>query len=97
MDKDTLETLIAVIGCVIGLCGAGAAIVSRWKAGVEKGYAAARDFAHLKRNQEQMVANLNEILKDQDRRFDNLDLSLNRTESMLHTLLASKSRRDDEH
>lgn len=97
MDKDNIEMLIAIIGCLIGIFGAAAAIISRWKAGVEKGYAAARDFAHLKRNQEQMASNLSEILKDQDRRFDNLDLSLNRAESMLHTLLASKSRRDDEH
>lgn len=79
----------AIVGSIIGLSGAGAALYTRWKSAVEKGYAAQRDFAHLRRNQEQMAQGIVEINKDTDARFDRVDLSLNRIESMLHTLLAN--------
>jgi hypothetical protein len=90
MNKDNVEMLAAIAGCVVGLGGAAAAIHARWKASIEKGYAAQRDFGHLKRNQENMSQNLGQILKEQDARFDRLDLSLNRIESMLHNLLIKK-------
>ncbi|HEY9605222.1 MAG TPA: hypothetical protein V6C85_26690 [Allocoleopsis sp.] len=89
--KDNIEIVTAIIGLIIGLSGAVAAIYTRWKAAVEKGYAAQRDFAHLRRNQEQMSQGIAEINKDADARFDRIDLSLNRVESMLHTLLAAST------
>jgi hypothetical protein len=87
--KDNVEMFAAIIGSIIGLSGAGAALYTRWKASIEKGYAAQRDFQHLRRNQEQMSQGIADINKDTDSRFDRIDLSLNRIESMLHTLLAS--------
>ena len=101
--KENIEMLAAIIGGVIGVSGALAAVYTRWKASIEKGYAAQRDFQHLKRNQEQMSQGIAEINKDADARFDRLDLSVNRIESMLHTLLANsqpyprRHRDDDEH
>lgn len=87
--KDNIEIITAIIGLIIGVSGAIAAIYTRWKASIEKGYAAQRDFAHLRRNQEQMSQGIAEINKDTDGRFDRLDLAVNRIESMLHTLLAN--------
>ncbi|MBD2416093.1 hypothetical protein FACHB389_35550 [Nostoc calcicola FACHB-389] len=42
-----------------------------WYANAEKKkYAAERDFAHIRRNQEQMQQGLNNLLHELDRRFD---------------------------
>lgn len=98
LNKDTIEIIVAIAGCIIGVIGAGAAVYARWKSSIEKGYAAQRDFQHLKRNQEQMVENLHQIVTEQDElkkdiedyiseRFTQNNLSLARIESMLHTLL----------
>ncbi len=101
MDKNNIEIVAAIIGCVIGISGAAVAVHARWKASIEKGYAAQRDFQHLKRNQEQISAGiaqidkdlseqLGQLDKDIDTRLDRLDLSVNRIESMLHNLLARR-------
>jgi shikimate 5-dehydrogenase len=105
--KDHIEIAVALIGCLIGVGGAAAAIYARWKASIEKGYAAQRDFQHLKRNQEQISAGIAEIAKDFDQgltdiskdvdnRFDRTDLALNRMEGMILTLLAKGSYRPDD-
>lgn len=45
-----------------------------WYANSEKKkYAAERDFAHIRRNQEQMQQGLNDLLREFDRRFDVVD------------------------
>ena len=88
--KDNIELTIALIGCLIGLGGAAAAIYARWKSSIEKGYAAQRDFQHLKRNQENISLGIAQIDKDIDDRLDRLDLAVNRIENMLHALLVSK-------
>ncbi len=98
MGKDDIEIVIAIVGCIIGLGGASAAIYARWKASIEKGYAAQRDFQHLKRNQENismgiaqidkdLCDRLDQIDKDIDTRLDRVDLALNRVENMLHNLI----------
>lgn len=89
--KDNIELLAAIVGVSVGASGALAAIYTRWKASIEKGYAAQRDFQHLKRNQEQISQGIVEINEDADARFDRIDLTLNRMESMLHTLLAASN------
>lgn len=98
--KDNIEMLAAIVGVLIGASGALAAVYTRWKASIEKGYAAQRDFQHLKRNQEQMVQNLGEIVQEQDElkqelqahineKFNQCNISLTRMEGILHTLLAN--------
>jgi hypothetical protein len=87
VNKDSIELIAITVGCLTGLAGFLGGVYFYWQAKVKKSYAAERDFNHLRRNQENMVVNLNEILKEQDRRFDQLDLSINRVESMLHSLL----------
>lgn len=101
MNKDNAELVIALIGCFIGIGGAAAAVFARWRASIEKGYAAQRDFQHLRRNQEQISQGIAQIDKDLDARLDRLDLGINRIESMLHTLLANsqphpRRHKDDE-
>ena len=104
LDKNNIEIIVAIVGCVIGIGGASAAIYARWKASIEKGYAAQRDFQHLKRNQENismgiaqidkdLSERLDDIDKDIDTRLDRVDLAVNRIENMLHNLI---SRRRDE-
>lgn len=54
-----LATITTVIGGLL------------WYANAEKKkYAAERDFAHIRRNQEQMQLGLNTLLQELDRRFD---------------------------
>ncbi|WP_427159401.1 hypothetical protein ACQFX9_25785 [Aliinostoc sp. HNIBRCY26] len=54
-----LATITTVIGGIL------------WYANAEKKkYAAERDFAHIRRNQEQMQLGLNTLLQELDRRFD---------------------------
>jgi shikimate 5-dehydrogenase len=96
MGKDQIEITVALIGCLIGIGGAAAAVYARWKASIEKGYAAQRDFQHLKRNQEQISAGIAEIAKDFDNRIDRTDLALNRIETMLLTLLSRGSYRPED-
>lgn len=55
----TLATITTVVGAIL------------WYANAEeKKYAAERDFAHIRRNQEQMQQGLNTLLNEFDRRFD---------------------------
>jgi hypothetical protein len=101
LDKNNIEIIVAIIGCVIGVGGAIIAIHARWKASIEKGYAAQRDFQHLKRNQENISMGiaqidkdiserLDQIDKDIDTRLDRVDLAVNRIENMLHSLLVRR-------
>ncbi|WP_414576936.1 hypothetical protein [Anabaena sp. CCY 9402-a] len=57
-----LATITTVMGSIL------------WYANAEKKkYAAERDFAHIRRNQEQMQQGLNDLLRELDHRFDTLD------------------------
>lgn len=89
--KDNIEMIAAIVGVLIGTGGALAAVYTRWKSSIEKGYAAQRDFAHLKRNQEQMSHGIASIDEGNDQRFNQIELTLNRIESMLHTLLIASN------
>lgn len=55
-----------------------------WYANSEKKkYAAERDFAHIRRNQEQMQQGLNDLLREFDRRFDVIDRDVLEIKSVL--------------
>ena len=51
-----------------------------YRGSVEKRYAAERDFNHLKRNYEQLTANLTTLRQQEDDRFDGIRLRLNNIE-----------------
>lgn len=72
----SIPLIISIISCLVGLSGAAFAVFARWKASVEKGYAAQRDFAHLQRNFEQLNQSMQIFLKDQKEGFDSLSDAL---------------------
>jgi hypothetical protein len=94
--KDYIPLIATIISCILGLTGAGFGIFARWKASVEKGYAAQRDFAHLQRNFDQLVRNLELLTKEQDARFDRLDNGQSELRATLITLLTRKPNNNDQ-
>lgn len=64
--KDWIPLIIGVVTFLGG-------ILAWYTGAVEKKYAAQRDFAHLKNNQLNISNNIAGLLKEQDRRFDQLD------------------------
>lgn len=60
------------IGLVIGVSTFLAGILAWYAGAIEKKYAAQRDFQHLKKNQEQIVSLTEQLFKEQDRRFDEI-------------------------
>ncbi len=67
-----LATITTVLGGVV------------WFANSEKKrYAAERDFAHIRRNQEQMQQGLNNLLHELDRRFDTVERDILEIKSTL--------------
>lgn len=70
--SSSIPVIVSVVSCVLALSSASFAIFVRWKASVEKGYAAQRDFAHLQRNFEQLNQSMQIFLKDQKEGFDSL-------------------------
>lgn len=69
LHQETLAFLSLLLGAATTLSG----IIFWYRNAVRKTYAAERDFNHLKRNQEQILNNLEYLLKEQDRRFDTID------------------------
>lgn len=68
-----MNTLIQLVPISLGLLTFIGGIVAWYSAAVVKRYAAQRDFNHLTRSYEQLVANQTTILKELDNRFDRLD------------------------
>lgn len=67
------------IGIITGIIGITTAILGGlawYKGAIEQRYASHRDFGHLKRNYEQLNANLLSLMKEEDARFDELRLEL---------------------
>lgn len=88
MKLDQIQSLIALGIGLISFIGGGLA----WYAGaIEKRYAAQRDFQHLRANQQQISAGIADILKDQDRRFDELERQGAETKMLIHNLAANLS------
>lgn len=61
------------------------------KGSVEKSYAAQRDFAHLKRQYEQMTQIMVDRSRELDKRLDNLEADLRDIKSFLQILLTRGS------
>lgn len=68
------SNVVALVGMVIALLGVMDSALQRYKRANTAEYAAQRDFEHLKRNQEQLKATLEEILNE------NEELKINLTE-----------------
>ena len=81
------EQLIAVLGALLGLMGSIATGFTWYRSAVRKEYAAQRDFNHLKNNYESLSLTVSNIIKEQDDRFDRIDISMARTESKLDATL----------
>ena len=81
------EQLIAILGSLLGLMGSVAAGITWYRSAVRKEYAAQRDFNHLKNNYDSLSLIVSNIIKEQDDRFDRIDLSHARLESKLDATL----------
>lgn len=73
MNKFTAGDLIALAGLVLATATTVIGGVLWYANSEKKKYAAERDFAHIRRNQEQMQQGLNDLLRELDHRFDTLD------------------------
>lgn len=60
--RDSLEIALVVISLFTGICGA----FTWYRSSVIKGYAAQRDFQHLKRNYEQLASSTSDLYKFAD-------------------------------
>jgi hypothetical protein len=78
-----LNDLTGIIGLSLGILTFIGGLIAYYRGSVEKGYAAKRDFGHLKNNYQQLATNQDQILREQDERFDRLDLTLARIEALL--------------
>lgn len=88
--RESVQLGIAIIGCLVGLSGAFFAVFSRWKGSVEKSYAAQRDFAHLQRNYDQLNINIQQMIKEQDSRFDRLDQGQSELRAIIMSALVKR-------
>jgi hypothetical protein len=59
-----IENVLSLVSLVCGLGGAIFGALMWYRGAIEKGYAAQRDFGHLRRNQEQFAQNLLSIDND---------------------------------
>jgi len=84
-----LEYATAIIGITTFIGGS----IAWYKGAIEKQYAAQRDFNHLRRNQEQLIQNLDTLFKESDRRFDTIERQLVEIKGIFYSFLR---RRDDE-
>jgi hypothetical protein len=64
------------VSVVVGLCGSASGFLFWFATVVKKAYGRERDSSHLLRSYEQLSANLAVLVKDQDSRFDRIDLAL---------------------
>ncbi|NEP17819.1 MAG: hypothetical protein F6J97_13090 [Leptolyngbya sp. SIO4C1] len=84
---------ITLISLLFGLVASFGGAITWWRAAVRKQYAAERDFNHLKRNYEQMSANIAALVKDSDGRFDHIDLELVEIKAILSAHLGQAKER----
>jgi glutaredoxin 2 len=73
----TLSEIQGVVSLFLGVAGFSSGVILWYRGAIEKRYASERDFAHLRRNQEQLIANLAQM----DEAIDRL---LSTTEAMGH-------------
>ena len=83
------EQAIAILGALLGLVGSIATGVTWYRSAIRKEYAAQRDFNHLKNNYDSLSLIASNIIKEQDDRFDRIDISHARLESKLDATLTA--------
>lgn len=69
-----LGIAVTILSLFTGLAG----MVAWYSSKVKKSYAAERDFNHLKNSHAQMVANIEQLWRQNDDRFDAVDRALDR-------------------
>lgn len=99
----SLETAAALIGILTFVGG----LIAWYRGAVQKEYASQRDWEHVKNNQKQLAANLDfmfkeieqkldKVIDDHDKRFDKIDVSQIKLESMFFASLGLKKKRQNE-
>lgn len=84
MNLDKIQEWIPLTIGIITFLGGSLA----WYSGaIEKRYAAQRDFQHLRENQKQINQGINELLKELDRRFDEIERENMEVKSLLTNLI----------
>lgn len=68
-----IHTLISAGSLFVAVCAAISSAITWYTAKEKKKYGIERDFAHLRRNQEQILQSVAELLKELDRRLDQID------------------------
>ena len=68
-----MENILGIVTGVIGIIGAIVGGMTWYKGSVEQRYAAQRDFGHLRRNQEQLITNVDRLFSDLENHLDRQD------------------------
>ena len=84
----SIENLKTLIGLLIGLFSFLSGAALWYKGSIEKKYAAERDFAHLRRNQEQIASGIVAVNDEIDERFHAMNLELVQIKALLMAVLA---------
>lgn len=99
----SLETVAALIGIITFVGG----LIAWYRGAVQKEYASQRDWEHVKNNQKQLATNLDFMFKEieykldkitdeHDKRFDKIDVSQIKLESMFFASLGLKKKRQED-
>lgn len=83
MKNFTVSDFIALGGLLLATVTTVLSAVVWFANSEKKRYAAERDFAHIRRNQEQMQQGLNNLLHELDRRFDMVERDILEIKSSL--------------
>ncbi len=83
MKSFNLNSLIAVGGFFLTVTTIICSLVIQYVNAEKRKYGLERDFAHIKRNYEQIVQNLNVIIAEIDHRSDAIDRTLIEIKSLL--------------
>jgi hypothetical protein len=95
MQKDFLDSALAIGGFLLGLGTTLVGIVAWLSQSAKKRYAAERDFEHLKRNYQQLVEGQATLLRELEERADRLQNALERQQIVLQVVLAKVSGSDE--
>ena len=79
-----IDNIIAFLGLSLAVFTGVASIIVALINQEKRRYGLERDFAHMKRDYEQIVVNLSEILKELDSGFDSLERTLIEIKSLLN-------------
>jgi hypothetical protein len=83
-----VNSWLSIVLGVLSICTFVGGTIAWYAGSVRKGYAAQRDFEHLKNNYKQMSQVIADIDKELDSRFDRLDLQGAKHETLLQSILA---------